>query len=493
MCISFFSSKTSSSSSGSASSSEESTAGSRPLILSTRKESSKGLNNKRKAIAIVRPQQHVREEASSPGKSSEQDQLDHPEGESSKKSGDEKGDPEKVSGEAPSSDREARFSLYDFQSDSETEEKLSSSNLNNPAVIAAPVAVKKNVPESAVSGNRNNNRKAFSFSSPKRPSEFDAKKPTNRTSPSKSTSSSTLSDLAENSESSAATTATTTTSTSTPSSNSTSTSVKSTTATTTTSTAAATTTATTSKTTSDGSKEFQQPTAPAQFCSPASIVNNDQTQTSSRGSEMQHLQSHPMAGSHHHADEANVGAASRDHRGDDNRSTDSGVSTIRSVSGDERSGSRSSTVSDERSLRPSPYLPDPSSTSPPNGNNSHAHPSQSGRTSGPPPVSNSSNPGVWRDPALLAIHQARSAAAAAAAAGKLPHLGQAAAAHHAASMAEHHRQPGAPGSGPNPAAAMSAAAATAAQFSAIQHYQVKPILIKLKFLIISAYLYLLLP
>jgi len=185
---------------------------------------------------------------------------------------------------------------------------------------------------------------------------------------------------------------------------------------------------------------------------------------------MQHLQSHPMAASHHHADEANVSAASRDHRGDDNRSTDSGVSTIRSVSGDERSGSRSSTVSDERSLRPSPYLPEQSSTSPPTGNNSHPHPSQSGRSSGPPPVSNSSNPGVWRDPALLALHQARSAAAAAAA-GKLPHLGQAG--HHAASMADHHRQPGAPGSGPNPAAALSAAATTAAQFSAIQHYQVK--------------------
>ena len=173
---------------------------------------------------------------------------------------------------------------------------------------------------------------------------------------------------------------------------------------------------------------------------------------------MQHLQSM------HHSEELSssnngVSAASRDHRGDDNRSTDSGVSTIRSVSGDERSGSRSSTVSDERNLRPSPYLPEQSSNSPPTNSSSHAQP---GRPQGGAP------PGVWRDPALIALHQARSAALAS---GKLPpHLGL----HPAASMAEHHRQPSAANTAAsNPAPAMTSAAATAAQFSAIQQYQVK--------------------
>ncbi len=154
----------------------------------------------------------------------------------------------------------------------------------------------------------------------------------------------------------------------------------------------------------------------------------------------------------------------------------SGVSTIRSVSGDERSGSRSSTVSDERSLRPSPYLPETSSTSPPT-SNSHPSQHQAGRSSGGPPVSSAGqSSSVWRDPTLLALHQARTAVAAAAANAKLPpHLGHGAMHPSAAAMAEHHRQASAAGSAPsNSTNAISAAAATAAQFSAIQHYQVIP-------------------
>ena len=234
----------------------------------------------------------------------------------------------------------------------------------------------------------------------------------------------------------------------------------------TTSTAASAKTASSSESTTS---EFQQPTPPAPFSNSSSSQNNENPANPNRGSsDMQHLQaSHPCH------DESGVTGSSRDHRGDDNRSTDSGVSTIRSVSGDERSGSRSSTVSDERSLRPSPYLQETSSASPPTsggGNNSHAHPSsQSGRSSGPPSMLGGpgSNPSaVWRDPALLAMHQARSAAAA----GKMAHMGLHPGA--AAGMADHHRQPGAPGAAhPQAPSGMSAAAASAAQFSALQHYQ----------------------
>ena len=90
------------------------------------------------------------------------------------------------------------------------------------------------------------------------------------------------------------------------------------------------------------------------------------------------------------------------------------------------------------------------------------------------------SPSVWRDPTLLALHQARTAVAAAAAANaKLPpHLGHGAMHPSAAAMAEHHRQASAAGSASsNPTNAISAAAATAAQFSAIQHYQVIIILV----------------
>ena len=98
--------------------------------MATRKE--KGLANKRKAIAIVRPQQHVREKSNEPEEktgSGEQDQPDNTGDDSTRKSSEvQKEFPEKfpTSSQAPSNDREARFSLYDFPSDSETEEKLSS-------------------------------------------------------------------------------------------------------------------------------------------------------------------------------------------------------------------------------------------------------------------------------------------------------------------------------------------------------------------------------
>ena len=440
--------------------------------MSTRKESSKG--QKRKAIAIVRPQQHVREEEEEEKitGTEKSEAPDNSVGESSRKNSDEKRDNEKLTTVAPSSDREARYSLYDFQSDSETEEKLSSStaaaNLNTSASAANSPNAKKNSAESSVPGNRNNNRKPFTFSSPKRPADSLESKRSSRASPNKPSSlsdnslSCSSSDLAENSTQSSAVSAIQTTTTVT-SSSSNSNVVKTTTA-----------TAASSSSSEAVTSEFQQPTAPAQFHPPQSTQNNDHPANTSRGSsDMHHLQS-----SHHCHDESGVGvtASSRDHRGDDNRSTDSGVSTIRSISGDERSGSRSSTVSDERSLRPSPYLPETSSTSPPtSAHSSHAHQSQSGRNSGPPSsVSGAaSNPGaVWRDPALLAMHQARSAAAA----GKIPHIGLHPAA--AASMADHHRhQSGAPGgSQPPSASVMSAAAVSAAhQFSALQHYQARTI------------------
>lgn len=85
------------------------------------------------------------------------------------------------------------------------------------------------------------------------------------------------------------------------------------------------------------------------------------------------------------------------------------------------------------------------------------------------PLGNSGAPsGVWRDPALIALHQARSAALAA---GKLqPHLGL----HPAVSMADHHRQSSAASAASsNQAPAMAGSSASAAQFTAIQQYQVK--------------------
>ncbi len=96
---------------------------------------------------------------------------------------------------------------------------------------------------------------------------------------------------------------------------------------------------------------------------------------------------------------------------------------------------------------------------------------KTGRGSGPPPIVSSAasnSASVWRDPALLAIHQARSAAAA----GKIPpHLGLHPAA--AATMADHHRHPGAAGSAQPPSSSVISAASAQAQFSALQHhYQV---------------------
>jgi hypothetical protein len=142
--------------------------------------------------------------------------------------------------------------LYDFQSDSETDDKLSAANATNAA------SVKKGPPESSVPGNRNNNRKTFTFSSPKRPAELETKKPVRgspgkpSTSLSDPSSNPSSSDLVENSSSStAASTAVTSAVTAVSSASST---VKPTSATTTTVTASS----------ASATSEFQQPTPPAQ-------------------------------------------------------------------------------------------------------------------------------------------------------------------------------------------------------------------------------------